>query len=122
MTDTSEQEASALRKQIQGVIGTNNLRFEWMDPRQIMQNELNPKTHPYAQRQAMADLFDEIGWAGALLYNETTKRLIDGHMRLHEALDRNEYNVPVLVISVTEEQEMALLALLDKVGTLAQYQ
>ena len=44
-------------------------------------NLRNWRLHPYAQEMSLRDAKQEVGWAGALLYNERTKRLIDGHLR-----------------------------------------
>lgn len=96
----------------------NSMRFEWRDPRSLQPNDLNPKDHPSIQRIAMSDLFDDVGWAGAFLYNERTGRLLDGHMRQADALERNEDEVPVLIINVDELKERRILAFLDKVGQL----
>jgi|LakMenE18May11ns_1017448.scaffolds.fasta_scaffold9937183_2 hypothetical protein len=95
------------------------LRLEYRDPKTLKANEKNWRTHPKRQRQAYQALKAKVGWAGAALYNETTKRLIDGHMRVDEAIKNNEPTVPVLVGSWTEEQENLLLAQLDPIGALA---
>ena len=98
----------------------NNMRFERRDPHQIAQHALNWKNHPSFQREAYAEFHDEVGWAGALLYNDATHRLLDGHMRLQDALENNYTEVPVLVIEVDEQKELAILRYLDELGTLYQ--
>jgi hypothetical protein len=67
---------------------------------------------------ALRDAKQEVGWAGALLYNERTKRLIDGHLRKKIAKKRER--IPVLVGSWSEEEEAKILATLDPVGMMAQ--
>lgn len=98
----------------------NNMRLEWRSPRSLQPHDNNPKKHPSVQREAYADLLEEIGWAGAFLYNEQTGRLLDGHMRQQDALERNLDEVPVLVINVDEVTEAKILLFLDKIGTLFQ--
>lgn len=95
------------------------LRLEYRDPKTLKANEKNWRTHPKRQRQAYQALKAKVGWAGAALYNETTKRLIDGHMRVDEAIKNGESVVPVLIGAWSEAQENLLLAQLDPIGTLA---
>jgi hypothetical protein len=57
------------------------LRLEYRSPAELAENPRNWRTHPEAQTRALADVMAEVGWAGALLYNERTRRLIDGHAR-----------------------------------------
>jgi DNA modification methylase len=64
------------------------------------------------------DAIREVGWAGALLYNERTKRLIDGHAR--KKLFAGNGEVPVLIGSWTEDQEKKILATLDPLASLAE--
>ena len=96
----------------------NGMRFEWRDPRTLTENGLNPKSHPSDQRNAFADFLDEVGWIGAILFNERTNRILDGHMRHQEALERNVEAVPVLIVDVDEKKEPAIIALFDKIGTM----
>lgn len=96
------------------------LRLEYLDPKSLASNELNWKKHTQRQHQALDATLDANGWAGALLYNERTKKLIDGHGRKDRAIKRGEKLVPVLVGSWTEEQEKQLLATLDPIGAMAQ--
>lgn len=58
-----------------------------------------------------------VGWAGALLFNERTGRLVDGHGRL-EAVEPTTV-VPVLVGSWAEEAEATILATLDPIAAMA---
>ena len=59
----------------------------------------------------------EVGWAGALLYNEATGRLIDGHLRKEVSSPDDE--IPVLIGSWTEDQEAVILATLDPIAAMA---
>lgn len=102
-------EASALTQ-------ARNLRLEWVDPSTLSDNPENWRRHDARQRDAQTAQMAEVGWAGALLYNERTGKLLDGHMR--KGLGTAE--VPVLVGSWTEEQERLILATLDPIGAMAQ--
>ena len=95
------------------------LRLEWIPKEDLSPNPRNWRRHPAGQIQGLKTLLAdrEVGWAGVVLYNEATGRLIDGHARL-EAVPRGT-RVPVLVGSWTEEAEKRILASLDPLGGMA---
>jgi DNA modification methylase len=93
------------------------LRLEWLNADELADNPANWRRHPQAQLSALTDVLAEVGWAGALLYNEATGRLIDGHAR--KALTRGG-QVPVLIGSWTAEQEKTILATLDPLAAMAE--
>lgn len=93
--------------------------FSQEDPEQLLGNPYNWRIHETHQRSAMAAALDEIGWAGAVIVNDTTGNVIDGHMRVELALSRGETQVPVLHLAATEEQEHLILATFDPIGALA---
>src|SRR5438552_14111717 len=92
------------------------LRLEWWVPDRLTDNPLNWRKHPDKQLSALKDVLADVGWAGALLYNERTKRLIDGHARKRISTAK----VPVLVGSWSEEQELKILATLDPLAAMAE--
>ncbi len=94
----------------------NALRLEWRDPRTLTVFPVNPRQPGTFQRDAFNDFLDEVGWVGALLYNEQTGHILDGHMRREEAIDRNIERVPVLVVNVPEEKEREIILLYDEIG------
>jgi hypothetical protein len=93
------------------------LRLEWRDPAELADNPANWRRHPQAQLRALTDVLAEVGWAGALLFNEATGRLIDGHARKEVSPCGK---VPVLIGSWTEEQEKKILATLDPLAAMAE--
>lgn len=93
------------------------LRLEYLDPGQLDEHPDNWKFHPSEQLDSIEDLVGEIGWAGALLYNERTGRLLDGHGRRERFAGRGP--VPVLIGSWDEEAERKILAGLDPTGWMA---
>jgi hypothetical protein len=98
-----------------------SLRLEWRTPAELTDNPENWRTHPTAQTEGLAAVIGQVGWAGAALYNERTKRLIDGHARKHlpdELLVDGK--MPVLVGNWTEEQERMILLTLDPLAALAE--
>lgn len=96
------------------------LRLEYRSPSELAENPANWRTHPDSQLAVLEDVFAEVGWAGALLYNERTGRLVDGHARRGQAALRGDELVPVLIGSWTEEQERLILATFDPVGDMAE--
>ena len=93
------------------------LRLEYLDPAELQANPSNWRLHPKTQTAALADVIAEVGWAGALLYNEATGNLIDGHAR--KELFQGQ-KVPVLIGSWSPEQERKILATLDPIASLAE--
>lgn len=87
--------------------------------RDLAANPLNYRTHPEAQRSALAGVLEKIGIAAALIARETPEGLvlIDGHLR---AEDYGDEVWPVLVLDVTEEEANLLLATLDPLAALAE--
>lgn len=85
-------------------------------------NPRNWRRHPRRQVDALESSLRSNGWAGALLYNLVTGRIIDGHARSEVDLQRVELPdwVPVLVGEWTEDQEKAILLTLDPIAAMAE--
>jgi len=96
------------------------LRLEWIEAGSLSENPHNWRRHSPEQLQSIKDLLEDpdVGWAGACLYNERTKRLVDGHARKTVADPKTP--VPVLVGNWSEEAEKKILATLDPVCAMAQ--
>lgn len=86
--------------------------------RELKEHPGNWRTHPKHQRDALAGMLDQIGYADALLARRDGKDLvlIDGHLR--RSLDPDQV-VPVLVLDVDEAEADALLATIDPLAGLA---
>jgi hypothetical protein len=95
------------------------LKLEYVSPSKLKANPLNWRQHPRRQRQAFSAFKDKVGWAGAVLVNRKTGNLLDGHMRVDEAIKNGETEVPVLYGDWDEDQEKLILANLDPIGSLA---
>ena len=94
------------------------LRLEWIEAGSLADNPRNWRRHPEGQTKALKRALADVGWAGALLYNETTGHLVDGHAR-KDAVDPKT-PVPVLVGRWTPAQEAEILVTLDPLATMAQ--
>lgn len=99
-------------------IPTGIKELVWVDPRTLSPNPLNWKTHPESQRASLRSSLKTNGWAGALLFNETTGKLLDGHGRRDEAIRLGLESVPVLVGEWDEESERRILQSLDTIGSM----
>jgi len=95
------------------------LRLEYVEAGSLADNPRNWRRHPEAQTGALRAVIEdpEIGWAGALLYNERTGRLIDGHDR--KKIVGPKGLVPVLIGSWSKRAEMKILATLDPLAAMA---
>src|SRR3954447_13680405 len=87
----------------------------------LVPHELNPRVHPPAQREALAALYEEIGFARSLLAYELPDgrlKLIDGHLRADMDPDME---VDVEVLDVNDAEARALLLSIDPLAQLAEY-
>ena len=96
--------------------------LEHMPAHQLLANPLNARRHPGKQREALRGSLDTLGWYDAVILNQRTGYLIDGHARVEEQLTRDENAmVPVLVVDMSESEEAQALASHDWITQLAEY-
>lgn len=95
------------------------LRLEWVEAGSLTANPRNWRRHPEHQVAALKGMLNdpEVGWAGALLFNERTSRLVDGHAR-QKVVDPKT-PVPVLIGSWSEAAEQRILLTLDPIANMA---
>jgi hypothetical protein len=87
---------------------------------QFTANSLNFRRHPNQQRDVFRGLISEIGFAGAVLENVRTGNLIDGHLRIEEALSVDENQlIPCVQVDLSESEEKLLLASYDPLSAMA---
>ena len=93
-------------------------RYEIVKSEDLLPNPKNWRTHPKAQKVALAGILNEVGYADAVIARETENglMLIDGHLRLESS--KNE-EIPVLVLDVNEEEADLLLSTLDPLASMA---
>ena len=101
-------------------LSSDSLELRWMDPYELAENPHNPRHHPQAQRRALYASRKSLGWLQPLLYNQRTQRLIDGHLRREDAIETGEGMVPVLVVDIDEDAELAALAAIDRITGMAE--
>ncbi len=88
-------------------------------PAELVANPGNWRSHPPAQRKALAGLLDQVGWVQDVVVNRRTGRLVDGHLRVELARTRGETSVPVLFVDLAEDEEALVLASLDPLAAMA---
>jgi hypothetical protein len=102
-----------------------NIRNRIKDHRRIragdlVPHEMNWRTHPQRQRDALAALYGEVGFARSLLAYELPDgrlKLIDGHLR--RDLDPDML-VDVEILDVTDAEARKLLLSIDSLAGLAE--
>lgn len=86
----------------------------------LQANPGNWRRHPKAQRDAMAGILAEIGYADALLVRELpdgTLQILDGHCRAEVTPDAE---VPCLILDLNDDEAALLLASLDPLAGMAE--
>ena len=89
------------------------------DPAQLLAHPANWRRHPPAQAKALAAVLGQIGWVAAVIVSIRSGLLIDGHLRVKQALENGELTVPVLYVDLDEHEERLVLATLDPIGEMA---
>ena len=87
----------------------------------LVPHELNARVHPDAQREALAALYAEVGFARSLLAYELPDgrlKLIDGHLRAGMDPD---HEVEVEVLDVNDAEARKLLLSIDPPAQLVDY-
>jgi hypothetical protein len=99
--------------------GLGEPRLEEWPAEKLKAHPLNMRTHPANQRAALDSVMARAGWAGAVIVNERTGHIIDGHLRAERAIELGE-SVPVLVFDLPEDREHLALATHDALGRWAE--
>ena len=92
-----------------------------VDPEELVAYPGNHRVHPQKQRAALvAGMKEEElgGWIDAVKVNVTTGHVVDGHLRVDEAMKQGT-TVPVLYLDLSPEQEAKAVAVFDAIGELA---
>lgn len=88
-------------------------------PAELAPNPRNWRTHPQEQQRALAGALGEIGWVTAIIVNQATGQVVDGHLRIELARERDEATVPVTYVELSGDEERLVLASLDPIGAMA---
>jgi len=88
-------------------------------PEDLLANPENWRIHPQFQQDALSDVLDRVGWVQNVIINTTTGHLIDGHLRVKLAMQREEKTIPVVYVELSEEEERLILTTIDPLSALA---
>lgn len=91
-----------------------------VDPASLTAHEQNARVHPTDQRDALAESLGRVGWLSPVVVNRTTGNILDGHLRVEDAVARGA-TVPVVYVEVAEDDEEFVLATFDPIAALAEY-
>lgn len=105
--------------QLQGFWKSRIVKYGDADPKELIPNPDNFKVHPNNQAILMDDVLSEIGWIQNVIVNINTNHLIDGHLRVIRAIERNEPSVPVTWIDIPEAEEAKAIAMFDPTAQLS---
>jgi len=83
-----------------------------VDPATLAAHPQNWRDHPKAQADALATAIGALGWVKRVIVNQRTGRIVDGHLRVEQALKAGE-QVPVVYVDLSEREEALVLAMLD---------
>lgn len=88
-------------------------------PDQLLANPRNWRVHPREQRDALATVLAQVGWVQEVIVNQRTGFVVDGHLRVALALEREEPEVPVKYVDLSEDEEALVLATIDPLSAMA---
>ena len=94
----------------------------WLPPEDLMAHPMNARFHPNRQRAVMRQALDDVGWISPVIENVTTGHLLDGHLRVEEALSAGIRKIPVVRVAISAEEEAEALVTHDAVGQLARWE
>ena len=89
------------------------------DPKNLLPNPANWRTHSDRQKHTLNAVMQEIGWVQQVIVNKGTGNLIDGHLRVATAIENEESEIPVLYVDLTPEEESLVLTTLDPLSGMA---
>lgn len=88
-------------------------------PDQLLANPLNFRIHTTAQGDALAGALNTLGWIQRVVVNRRTGHVVDGHLRVRQAMQAGEATMPVLYVDLDESEERIALATLDPIAAMA---
>jgi len=94
------------------------LSHDVVDPNDLVPNEKNWREHPEFQRKSLKGVLDQVGWVQSVIVNKNSGNIVDGHLRVSEAINNKE-DVPVVYVDLTSDEENLILATIDPLSALA---
>lgn len=95
------------------------IRYETVDPRELTPHPRNFRHHPPEQRSALGAVLADVGLIDAVIVNERSGYIVNGNLRHQLAIERGETALPVIFVSLSDEDEAAVLATFDPISAMA---
>lgn len=95
------------------------IRHDNVDPNALMPNPKNWRRHSSGQAAALESVLDDVGWVQSVIVNERSGNLVDGHLRVLQAIERGQEKIPVTYVDLSEKEENEILATLDPLAMMA---
>jgi len=92
-----------------------------VDPKSINKNKHNWRVHPVSQQNGLKNVLNEVGYVQSIIVNKRTGNLVDGHLRVEMALNEGIKKIPVSYIDVSEKEEKLILATIDPLAAMAEF-
>lgn len=89
------------------------------DPYDLLPNPENWRVHSEKQDTVVSASLDEVGFVQSVIVNQTTGRLVDGHLRAAIAIRKGLRKIPVTYVELSEAEEQLALATLDPISAMA---
>ena len=64
-------------------------------------------------------MLDTVGYVAQVIVNQRTGHLVDGHLRVEEALSLGQPSIPAVYVDLSEDEERLVLASLDPLAAMA---
>lgn len=93
--------------------------YEDVAPEDLLANPWNHRVHSAKQAEAVDAALDTIGWITPVIVNVTTGHVVDGHLRIVDAIGRDEPTVPVAYVELSEDEERLAIATFDAIAGMA---
>lgn len=88
-------------------------------PDQLLANPKNWRSHPGSQAEALRGVLGDVGIVQNVIVNRQSGFLVDGHLRVMEALKAGQPTVPVTWVDLSDDEEALVLATLDPLSAMA---
>ena len=94
--------------------------FDLVAPDQLLAHPHNFRRHPAKQREALRGSLNELGIVAAVIVNQRSGHILDGHARVEEYLTAGIEKVPVVYVDLPEDKEALALLSLDPIAAMAE--
>jgi len=104
---------------VSGPLSRRVARRGSMDPRELVAHDRNWRLHPVDQREAMRAALESLGWLEDVMVSERTGRILNGHLRVEDAIKRGDDVVPTSWVDLDAGEELFVLETFDAIAGLA---